>query len=163
MRSLLQTSVVLFVAACSGAASTELFEGEPTPVSETSPSDPPANDEERPARPIEQTEDDAALPPKKDAGTTDAAKDAAKEADAPPPVVKCSFDSDCKGDAVCNWKTDTCSEPGALGDPCKRDVECAGGLCNWKVQECSEPAPAGAGCRRNKECASGDCTSGFCE
>lgn len=156
MRFHLGLSVMLFVVACSGATTTELFSGDATPAAESAPTEPeaPGPSEGAPAaHPIEKKEDAA--------GPVDAAKpetkDAAAEPEQEPEPVKCSFDSECKGDEVCNWKTDTCAEPGPLGSACKRDLECTGGLCNWKLQACSDPAPAGTACRRHKECASGAC------
>jgi hypothetical protein len=155
---------VTCVAACSGASATEMFAGEPSPIGESNATEPepepePGPDAVPPARPIEQSED-ASAPATKDAAAKDSGQDAGQDtgkADAGGPVTKCSFDSDCQGDDVCNWKTDICAAPGPIGAACKRDVECTDGLCNWKLEKCSEPAPSGTACRRNKECASGAC------
>jgi hypothetical protein len=159
MRFLLGLCAAALVAACSGASSSELFAGGPAAVAEPSPTDPT-----EPGDPSDPSDPNEPSPPpsaEKDAGADvavpekDAGRDAAKDA----AVATCSFDDDCEGDEVCNWRTDTCLAPGPLGAACKRDIECTGGLCNWKLTECSEPAPAGTPCRRNKECASGACNA----
>lgn len=157
MRFLLGISIFA-IAACSGAASTELFSGEPTNVVEPAPTEPgDSTSAAAPSSPPKKSTPDAAAdvsapPPSKDAGVADAKKDAE------PTATACTFDTDCTvDDQICNWKTDTCAAPGPLGAPCKRDLECTDGLCNWKLAECSDPASAGTPCRRNKECASGSC------
>jgi len=157
MRFLLGLSAVLLVAACSGASSSELFSGDPVTGGSAATEPEPQDEAGSTASTPPAEKKDAS--PTVDAGVDASTKDAAKEASAP----KCSFDSECEDGELCNWKTDTCSAPGALGAACKRDVECSDGLCNWKLETCSEPAPSGSACRRNKECVSDACWSGKCK
>lgn len=163
MRFLLGLCAATVVAACSGASSSELFEdGRPAIVwDDASPTEPPVEPEPEPeAEPAARepaSEDDAASPKDAGADIVVVVNDASPDADAG--AAHCNRDSDCTGGLLCNWKTDRCAAPAAIGGACKRDVECSDGLCNWKLETCSTPAPSGTGCRRNKECASGACGS----
>lgn len=145
--------VVLLVAACGGASSTELFT-EPSAIGDAPATEPAEGDAEAPA-------DEPDQPPSPDATTLSDAPDA--EADAGS-FERCSADSECEEPALCNWKIDRCAPPGPIGAPCKRDSECTGGLCNWELETCATKAPSGTACGRNKECASGACSaSGTCK
>lgn len=159
MRFLFGLSAVALIAACGGASSSELFGAEPRTVTEEPSETEPAGGASDPAQPPTTAGAPSAPPAKRDAAAPDAKPDVVV-IDASVPQKRCSFDSECPVDGeVCNWQTDTCAAPGAIGAPCKRDLECQEDLCNWKLTTCSEPAPAGTPCRRNKECASGTCSS----
>jgi hypothetical protein len=164
MRSATFASVAcgLLVAACSGATSSELFE----PSGEHPREQPGASGAREQVEPaatetggdtgavtarggdVEPSDDAAA--PEVDASTQREASDD----DAGPP--RCDEDAECSS-GICNSKTDRCTAPGTLGEPCGRDLECQGKLCNTKLEACSPRLPKGGACGRNTECSSGGC------
>jgi hypothetical protein len=75
-------------------------------------------------------------------------------------------DSDCPETYYCVgnfFAQASCQQPGPVGAPCTKRVDCASGYCDPFSEECAELLPAGGSCFGHDECASGFCSGGLCQ
>jgi hypothetical protein len=74
-------------------------------------------------------------------------------------------DSDCPETFYCvgNFFTQaTCQLPGAVGNPCSKDDDCASAFCDPFDEVCADLLATGESCFDHSECASGFCSGGTC-
>jgi hypothetical protein len=80
------------------------------------------------------------------------------------PGSRCSTDSECGAGLVCSWGSGSgyCRMPGAVGEACDRDEECASGWCNSASDQCGERRAIGEACTGSAECDPGICRENVC-
>lgn len=59
----------------------------------------------------------------------------------------------CTGEQICDFETETCRDPGGIGDPCDWDGDCESALvCDDSVCMAAGMVPEGGDCSSRKEC-----------
>lgn len=77
------------------------------------------------------------------------------------PGPHCDTDADC-ANGNCNFKTDSCEDPGPEGAPCFANDDCAPtatgeGNCNNQTDTCLAPAGVGSPCFADDDCITEHC------